>query len=43
MPGMNVFVEYEDECDHGVLRHIKRKENESIIQNTVTLGIAILF
>lgn len=43
MPGMNVFIEYEHERDHGVLRHIKRKENESIIQNTVTLGIAILF
>jgi uncharacterized protein involved in copper resistance len=43
MPGMNVFVEYEHERDHGVLRHIKREENESIIQNTVTFGIAILF
>ncbi|MBS0288593.1 MAG: multicopper oxidase domain-containing protein [Proteobacteria bacterium] len=42
-PGLNIIVEYEYEREHGALKNIRLAENESILQNTVTFGVGLLF
>lgn len=43
MPGLNLFTEFENEQEYGVLRHILRNKGKSTIENTVTFGISVLF
>jgi len=42
-PGISVFVEYENEEDYGAFKNIARKKGDTINQNTVTLGLTMLF
>jgi CopA family copper-resistance protein len=43
MPGLNLFVEYEYEQDYGSFKHLQRQAGDATIQNTLTLGISVLF
>ncbi len=43
MPGLNIFAEYEHEQDYGAFKNIQTKSNESAVQNTLTLGLSVLF
>lgn len=42
-PGLNVFVEYENEEDYGKFKSIEKELGEQTNQNTVTLGLTMLF
>jgi FtsP/CotA-like multicopper oxidase with cupredoxin domain len=43
MPGLNVFAEYEHEQDYGAFKKSQSNAGESAVQNTLTLGLALLF
>ena len=43
IPGLDIFAEYENERDYGAYQKILRSEGESTGQNTVSLGISVLF
>ncbi|HSW75476.1 MAG TPA: multicopper oxidase domain-containing protein [Candidatus Saccharimonadales bacterium] len=43
MPGLNLVAEFEHEQFYGAFKNIQRNEGESSNQNTITLGISILF
>jgi CopA family copper-resistance protein len=43
IPGLSMFIEFEHEQDYGVLRNIERNAGESTIQNTLSLGLSVLF
>ncbi len=42
-PGLNVFVEYENEQDYGVFNQLQNQSTLPSVVNTVTLGLAFLF
>jgi CopA family copper-resistance protein len=41
-PGLNVFVEYENEKDYGAFKSIEKTLGEQTTANTVTLGLSVL-
>lgn len=41
-PGLNVFVEYENEKDYGAFRTIEQTLGEQTTLNTVTLGLSVV-
>jgi CopA family copper-resistance protein len=43
MPGITLFTEYEHENDYGALKNIRQNLGESISENTLTFGLAVLF
>ena len=43
MPGLNIFSEYEHEQAYGAFKNIQIRNNESTAQDTLTLGLAMLF
>jgi CopA family copper-resistance protein len=43
MPGLNVFAEYENEQAYGAFKNIQKNEGESTSENTITLGLSLLF
>ncbi|WP_420324293.1 multicopper oxidase domain-containing protein [Legionella santicrucis] len=43
MPGLNAFVEYENEQDYGVFKKIQQNNGDSTNQNTVSFGFVALF
>lgn len=43
MPGLAVFAEYENERDYGNYKSILRNDGDSTGQNSLTLGLSILF
>lgn len=43
MPGLNLFAEYEYQQYYGVFKNFQSKVGEAGVQNTLTLGLAILF
>jgi FtsP/CotA-like multicopper oxidase with cupredoxin domain len=42
-PGLNIFTEYEHDDDYGAFKRIQRKQGESTTEDTLTLGLSILF
>lgn len=42
-PGLNLFVEYENEEDYGAFKSIEKEIGDRTNQNTVTLGLTMLF
>jgi CopA family copper-resistance protein len=42
MPGLNIFIEYENEQDFGKFKKLEGLEGELKKQNTVTIGLSIL-
>lgn len=42
-PGLNIFTEYEHDEEYGALKRILRSQGESTTQDTITLGVAVLF
>ncbi len=42
-PGWSVFAEFEHEDDYGAFRNIISNEGESTTENTVTLGLTVVF
>lgn len=43
MPGLSIFAEYENERDYGAFKNILINEGEVAGQNTVTIGLSVLF
>ena len=43
VPGLNLFVEYENEQDYGSFKTIQKINRDLTYQNTVTLGLTMLF
>lgn len=43
MPGLNIFAEYEYEQNYGVFKSFQNNAGEQATQNTVTLGLSVLF
>lgn len=43
MPGLNVFAEYEREQDYGAFKKFQQQDDEPASDNTLTLGLSILF
>lgn len=43
IPGLSVFVEYEHEHDYGAFKEMQLNNNESTSQDTLTLGLDLLF
>ncbi|AUH73072.1 multicopper oxidase domain-containing protein [Legionella sainthelensi] len=43
MPGLSIFIEYENEHDYGVFKLIEDKSNVPDISDTVSLGATLLF
>lgn len=43
MPGLNIFTEYEHEQDYGPFKRFQRISGDPAAQNTVTLGLSVLF
>lgn len=43
MPGLDVFTEFEHDQDYGTLKTIHHNEGESDSENTLTLGLSVLF
>lgn len=43
MPGVNVFVEYENEHDYGIFKILDDEDGVASVANTVTLGLSVLF
>ncbi|MCW8399420.1 multicopper oxidase domain-containing protein [Legionella sp. PATHC038] len=43
MPGLNAFVEYENEQDYGAFKTIQQNNGDATSQNTVTFGLVALF
>ncbi len=43
IPGLNLFIEYENEQDYGAFKNIQRNRSEQTSQNTVTFGVSMLF
>ena len=41
-PGLNAFVEYENEQNYGAFKAIQKNQGESSIQNTITFGLVVL-
>ncbi|WP_367606666.1 multicopper oxidase domain-containing protein [Legionella sp. W05-934-2] len=42
-PGLNIFTEYEHDEEYGALKRILRSQGEPTTQDTITLGVAVLF
>lgn len=42
-PGFNIFSEYEHEQDYGAFKNMQNNTGESTNENTVTIGLAVLF
>lgn len=42
-PGLDVFIEYENENDYGAFRAIEKTLGDAISLNTVTLGLTMVF
>lgn len=42
-PGLNIFAEFEHEEDYGAFKNIISNEGEATRQNTLTLGLALVF
>ncbi|MCZ4726485.1 copper resistance protein B, partial [Legionella pneumophila] len=42
-PGLNIFSEYEHDVEYGALKRILRSQGEPTTQDTITLGVAVLF
>lgn len=42
IPGLNVFVEYENEHDYGVFKRLEQHSTVSSVENTVTVGLSVL-
>jgi hypothetical protein len=40
---LSLFTEFEHESDYGSLKNIRREAGEAASENTVTLGISVLF
>jgi len=43
MPGLNIFAEYEYEQNYGVFKTLQNNAGEQATQNTITLGLSVLF
>lgn len=43
MPGLNIFAEYEYEKNYGDYRKLQIADGEAASENTITLGLSILF
>lgn len=43
LPGLTMFSEYEHEQDYGAFKAIQIRNSEPVIQDTVTLGLAMLY
>lgn len=43
MPGLSLFTEYEHQSDYGSFKNIIQNAGESTSENTVTLGVSVLF
>lgn len=43
IPGINLFVEYENEHDYGAFRRLEDASTETDISNTVSLGLTFIF
>jgi uncharacterized protein involved in copper resistance len=43
MPGLNIFAEYEHEKDYGVFKQFEVSTNNPSLQNTLTLGLSMVF
>jgi FtsP/CotA-like multicopper oxidase with cupredoxin domain len=43
MPGLNIFAEYEHEKDYGVFKQFDGSTNTPSLQNTLTLGLSMVF
>ncbi|MHB1221224.1 MAG: multicopper oxidase domain-containing protein [Gammaproteobacteria bacterium] len=43
MPGLNAYAEYEHEQDYGAFKNFQSNAGEATVQNTVTLGLSVLF
>lgn len=42
-PGLNIFVEYENERDYGAFQRIEKNLGEQTMLNTITLGLSMMF
>ncbi|HAT1868130.1 TPA: multicopper oxidase domain-containing protein [Legionella pneumophila] len=42
-PGLSIFTEYEHDKEYGTLKRILQSQGEPTTQDTVTLGVAVLF
>lgn len=43
MSGVSIYAQYNHEQNYGVFNHLQRNEGDSPIQNTLSLGLAVLF
>ncbi|RDI37963.1 Copper resistance protein A (plasmid) [Aquicella lusitana] len=43
MPGLNVFTEYEHTQDYGAFKNMQLSEGESASEDTLTVGLSVLF
>src|SRR5207247_1168899 len=43
MPGLNIYVEYEHQQDYGVFRQFEIKSGDPAIENTLSLGLGLVF
>lgn len=43
MPGLNIFAEYEHEKNYGAFKTLQSNAGESATQNSLTLGLGIIF
>lgn len=43
MPGLNIFAEYEYEKNYGTFKTMQRNAGEAATENTLTLGLGIIF
>jgi uncharacterized protein involved in copper resistance len=43
MPGLNLYAEYEHEQAYGAFRNLQANAGESGVQNTLTVGLSVLF
>ncbi|HCC3243577.1 TPA: multicopper oxidase domain-containing protein [Legionella pneumophila] len=42
-PGLSIFTEYEHDVEYGALKRILQSQGEPTTQDTITLGVAVLF
>ncbi|CAM2999472.1 multicopper oxidase domain-containing protein [Legionella anisa] len=42
-PGLSIFTEYEHDKEYGTLKRILQSQGEPTTQDTITLGVAVLF
>jgi CopA family copper-resistance protein len=43
IPGLNIFAEYEHQQDYGTFKAMQISSNDSATEDTITLGLAMLF